>query len=272
MDVRSMRSRLQGTMTFGVTTVLADISDLDLQLSPLDFVLIERFSGEPLPLPWAGTLTGRVRGAGGPLDAFRIDVVHLAFADGNVRGVVNRIRGSGVLDITEPAQTAFQDFRLNLERFDLRTLQAVNPDFPPVRGWLAGTLRLDSAWTDVRFRDLAMRWTDDTLPSSRFTGQGRVTQLDDDLLYDLALSLDSLSLDALTNSYPDLGARGMIAGNFTARGTTSTRTRRSARSGPTPWRCGARSPRRSTTSGRGATTRRTRTRRRSAGASSASCA
>jgi translocation and assembly module TamB len=232
MDVRSMRSRLQGTMTFGVTTVLADISDLDLQLSPLDFVLIERFSGEPLPLPWAGTLTGRVRGAGGPLDAFRIDDVQLAFADGNVRGVVNRFRGSGVLDITEPAQTAFQDFRLNLERFDLRTLQAVNPDFPPVRGWLAGTLRLDSAWTDVRFRDLAMRWTDDTLPSSRFTGQGRVTQLDDDLLYDLALSLDSLSLDALTNSYPDLGARGMIAGNFTARGTTSDLALDGAWSGP----------------------------------------
>ena len=218
IDVRSMRSHLVGAMTFGVADELADITDVDVTLLPLDFVLIERFSGEPLPLPWAGALRGRVRARGGPLARFVVDEAQIDFADANVPGVVNRFQGAGALDITVPALTAFQDFALQVDRLEMRTLQAVNPEFPPLRGWVEGVVRLDSVWTDVRFRDLDMRYADDTLPRSRFLGAGRVTTLVDDLVYDVSLQADSLSLDAVAASYPALPVTGMVAGAFTVRG------------------------------------------------------
>src|SRR5690606_23169676 len=136
MDVRSTRSTLRGAMTFGVSTTLVDITDVDVELAPLDFVLIEQFSGEPLPLPWAGALTGRVRGPGGPLDAFVISEARIAHADANVPGVVNRFTADGALDITNPALTAFRNMRLNIERLELATVRAVNPEFAPLRGWI----------------------------------------------------------------------------------------------------------------------------------------
>jgi translocation and assembly module TamB len=221
MDVRSTHSTLRGTMTFGVAATLVDIKDLDVELAPLDFRLIEQFTGEPLPLPWAGTLTGRVRGPGGPLDAFVLDEARIAFADGNVPGVTNRFVASGGLDITAPALTVFRDFRLDFERFDMATVRAVNPGFAPLGGWIAGSVRLDSVWTDVRFRDADIRYADDTLPVSRFLGAGRMTTTDDDLIYDIAMSADSMSFDAIANSYPDIPLRGMMAGPFTVRGRMS---------------------------------------------------
>jgi translocation and assembly module TamB len=221
IDVRSMGSQLRGTMTFGVSSSLVDITDVDLDLTPLDFVLIERFTGEPLPLPWAGTLRGRVRARGGPLDRFVVDEADIAFADRNVPGVVNRFQGAGAIDITVPALTAFRDFGLRIDRLEMRTLQAVNPEFPPLRGWVAGTVRLDSVWTDVFFRDLDVRYADDTLPVSRMLGTGRVTTLVDDMVYDVTLRADSLSLDAVAASYPALPVRGMVAGAFTVRGRLS---------------------------------------------------
>jgi translocation and assembly module TamB len=232
MDVRSTRSTLRGAMTFGVTNTLADITDLDVELAPLDFVLIEQFSGEPLPLPWAGTLTGRVRGPGGPLNDFKISEARIAHADANVRGVVNRFVAAGALDITEPALTVFRDLRLTIERLDLATVRAVNPEFAALGGSVAGSLRLDSVWTDVRFRELEMRYADDSLPVSRFVGTGRVTTTDTDLIYDVTLTADSLSFDALAASYPDLPLRGTMAGPFIVRGTMSELTVDGTLSGP----------------------------------------
>ena len=59
-----------------------------------------------------------------------------------------RSRGSparGELDILYPAQTAFHRFFVDVASLDLRSLQAINPNFPRVGGTVSGTATLDSS-------------------------------------------------------------------------------------------------------------------------------
>lgn len=218
LDVSTTRSRLRGAMTFGVGERMLRITDVDVQLAPIDFKLFEQFAGAPLAMPWAGQLRGRLIGRGGPLDHFVIDSTAIEFTDGNVPGVVNKFRGAGEVDIVRTIATSFHDFALDIERFDMRTLRAVNPAFPPLEGTIAGTARLDSLWSDVRFRDLNLRYIVDT-NTSRFTGAGRVTLAEDAVIYDVALTGGPLSFDALAKSYPKLTARGPYTGPFSVRGS-----------------------------------------------------
>jgi translocation and assembly module TamB len=217
MDIATTQSRLRGRMTFGVGGPVLAVTDVDLDAAPVDFKLFEVLSGEPFPLPWAGQLRGRVSGPGGPLDHWRVDSADIAFADGNVPGVVNRLRGFGELDMVSPALAAFHNFFVEVQRFDMRTIRALNADFPPLVGWIVGRARLDSVWTDVRFRDADISWFADTNAVSRVTGNGRVT-VADELIYDLALVADPVSLDALRLSYPRLPVRGSYVGPFTVNG------------------------------------------------------
>jgi translocation and assembly module TamB len=218
LDVRTTRSRLRGAMTFGVGDRTLRLTNVDADLAPVDFKLFEQFAGAPLALPWAGQLRGRVRGPGGPLDRFVIDSAAIEFADANVPGVTNRFSGKVEVDIVRTINTAFHDFALDIQHFDLRTLQAVNPDFPPLKGAIAGTARLDSVWTDVRFRDLNLRYVVDTAVS-RFTGIGRMTLGADAVTYDMELAGGPLSLDALAETYPRLPVRGPYTGPFAVRGS-----------------------------------------------------
>jgi translocation and assembly module TamB len=224
MDVQTAKSRLRGAMTFGVGDPVLALTNVDLDLQPVDFKLFEVFAGEPLSQPWAGQLTGRVRGPGGPLDHFIVDEASIAFTDANVPGVVNRFRGAGELDIVNPAFVAFHDFGLDIEHFDLRTVRAVNPKFPPLAGTLTGVARLDSLWTDIRFREADVRYLVASKPESRFTGMGRATLTETDLVYDLALDAAPISLDALAVSYPTLPVRGSFSGPFTVRGVLADLT------------------------------------------------
>ncbi|HKS06411.1 MAG TPA: translocation/assembly module TamB domain-containing protein [Gemmatimonadaceae bacterium] len=218
LDVHTTKSRLRGAMTFGTGERLLRLTNVDVDLAPVDFKLFEQFAGAPLAMPWAGQLRGRVRGPGGPLDHFMIDSTAIDFADANVPGVTNRFSGKGEVDIVRTIETAFHDFAIDIQHFDLRTLQAVNPDFPPLRGAIAGTARLDSIWTDVRFRDLNLRYLVDT-NTSRFTGTGRMTLGETAVIYDMDLAGGPLSLDALAETYPNLPARGSYTGPFSVRGS-----------------------------------------------------
>lgn len=219
IDVRSTASHLLGAMTFGVGDHMLEVKNVDLTLSPVDFKLIEQFSGGPLPLPWAGQLRGRVRGPGGPLDQFVVEQGDIEFTDANVPGVVNVFRGGGTLNIETPAEAVFQDFALDVVHFDLRTARALNAEFPPWAGWVSGSARLDSAWFDVRFRDGDIRYYADSGSVNRFYGGGRVTVEETELRYDLALVADSLDLTSLALSYPEFGLRGKYAGAFSVAGT-----------------------------------------------------
>lgn len=224
MDMRTMNSRLRGRMTFGVGAPVLIVKDVQLETLPIDFRLIEQFSGEPLPLPWRGAITATVRARGGPVNRWRLDEGRFTFADANVPGAVTRGTMRGELDILFPEFTAFRGATLELEQLDLRTLQALDTAFVRLNGIVAGTAVLDSVWLDVRLRDADFTHRDGDSPVSRFKGSGRVTTGDVDMTYDLSLAALPLSLTAIAKSYLGLPLRGEFSGPLRVKGKTDNLT------------------------------------------------
>jgi translocation and assembly module TamB len=212
MNVQSTFSRLRGDMTFGIGGPLVIVKDVDLVADPLDFRLIETLGGQPLPLPWRGTLTGRVRGRGGPLDRFAVDSASIVFRDANVPGAVAAGRVSGGLDIRRPSLAVFHGLRVELDRLDLRTLQFLNPEFPRFDGIVAGRATLDSSWIDVRFRDANITHGLGDTPPTRMLGGGRVTFGEDVTTYDLAVTAQPLAFATVAAAYQ--GGRVPLRGEF----------------------------------------------------------
>lgn len=219
MDVRAHASRVRGKMTWVIGGPVTIMKDVDLDLAPLDFRLIERFNQGPLAYPFAGQLTGRLRGRGGPLNRFLIDDARMLFRDGNVEGAVSALRASGELDILRPAFTAFRAFTIALDSFDLRSIQAVNPDFPLLRGQLAGRATLDSSWLDMRFTNADIVHRDGDLSASRFVGAGRVTSGEVEMAYDVAFVAQPIAMSTLASSFPAIPLRGDLHGPLKVRGT-----------------------------------------------------
>lgn len=220
MDVRTFRSRLLGRLTVVVGGPVLVVRDLDVRGAPIDVALLERVNGGPLPYPFAGTITGRFRAPGGPLNRFQVADASLVFRDANVPGAVTRATGRGGLDLVIPARTAFDGFALRLDSLDLRTLQAANPDFPPLRGVLAGTVRLDGPWDALRFRDLELAHHDSALAPSRFRGSGAVT-LGETMTYDLDLLAMPLAMGTMARSFAAIPLRGDHVGPIRVRGSTA---------------------------------------------------
>jgi hypothetical protein len=218
MDVRSTASHVTGDMTFSVGGRMLVVKDVSLRGAPLDFALIRQFNGKPFPLPWKGQLTGYVKGAGGPLDRFMIDDAKFSFADGNVRGAISRASARGVVNIFQPAFTVFHGLDLNIETLDLRTMQALSPAFLLLKGTVSGTTRLDSLWLDVRFSNADLVHHDGALPTSRITGNGRITTHDTFMSYDMDLQAAPVNMTTLARSYPDIPIRGPFTGPVKIRG------------------------------------------------------
>jgi translocation and assembly module TamB len=224
MDVRSTRSRLRGTMTFGVGRPLLIAKDVRLEAAPVDFDLLRTLAGGPFAYDWQGRITGTVRASGGPLDRFRVERADLAFADAHVPGAISRGAGRGVLDIRLPALAVFRGFDVDVARFDLRTAQHLNREFPRLQGTLAGTARLDSVWTDVRFSNADVLHHDGPGPPSRVTGAGRLTLGDEYVTYDVDLVGAPVSLTTLARSYPAIPLRGELSGPIRVSGTAAGMT------------------------------------------------
>ena len=221
MDVRAHRSRLRGRMTWGVGGPVTRLTEVDLEASPLDFALIERFNQGPFPFPFRGTFTGRVRARGGPLHRFSVDDASVTFADGNVPGVRTQVKASGVLDVLFPALTRFRGLELVLQGLDLRTLQALNPEFPRLNGTLSGTATLDSTWLDVRLREADITHRDGEAPVSRLLGSARIDSRGEELAYELEAATLPLSFTALAQSYPGIPLRGEYSGPLRVNGRLS---------------------------------------------------
>ncbi len=204
MDVVTTKSRLQGSMTFGIGGEIMIVKDVDVRGTPIDWELIERLTGEPLPYPFRGPITMTVRAPGGPVNRFRVAAAQFSFADANVPGARAVGRARGDLDFLEPAFTKFRGFDVEVDRFDLETMQFLNPTFPRLDGWISGRATLDSVWTDIRFRnaDITHRYADAT--PSRFTGAGRVTIGERFLTYDMALDAQPVSLTTVARAWPEL--------------------------------------------------------------------
>ncbi len=219
MDVRTTRSRLRGSMTFGVGAPVLIVKDLALEAAPVNFDLIRALNGKPFPYDWQGDLTGTVRARGGPVNRFHVDDARITFADANVPGAVTRATGKGDLDILFPAFTTFRGLDVDVAQLDLRTLQYLNPNFPRVNGIVSGTATLDSMWLDVRLRNADLTHRDGPGDSTRATGSGRVTIGDKFTSYDLALNAQPLSFTTLARSYPALPLRGSYQGPLRLQGS-----------------------------------------------------
>lgn len=224
MDVRSTKSRLRGTMTFGVGRPLLIAKDVQLEAAPVDFDLLRTLAGGPFSYDWQGRIRGTVAASGGPLDRFRVERADVAFSDAHVPGAISRGTGRGVLDIRLPALAVFRGFDVNVARFDLRTAQYLNPEFPSLRGTIAGTARLDSIWTDVRFSNADLLHRDGPGPLSRVTGAGRMTLGDEYVTYDVDLVGAPVSFTTLARSYPALPLRGEMSGPIRVSGTAAGMT------------------------------------------------
>lgn len=218
MDVSSTRSRLVGSMTYGVGDPVLAVKDVNVEAKPLNFDLIRALNGKPFPYDWQGNITGTVRAKGGPLDHFHVDESHFTFADAHVPGAITRGSARGELDILYPAYTAFHGFDVNIETLDLRTIQYLNPEFLELKGTVSGTARLDSSWLDVRFSNADIVHHDGDLPTSRFTGAGRVTDGKDYMTYDMALQAAPVSMTTIAHSYPSVRLRGNYTGPVSIKG------------------------------------------------------
>jgi hypothetical protein len=219
MDVRSTRSRLRGDMTYAVGGPVLAVKDVSVEAAPLNFDLLRALNGKEFPYDWQGDITGTVRGRGGPLNRFRVDESRFTFADAHVPGAISRGSARGELDILYPAFTTFRGLDVNIETLDLRTLQYLNPNFLEMRGTVSGTTRLDSSWLDVRFSNADIVHHDGDLPTSRFTGAGRVTYGTEFMSYDMALEAAPVSMTTLAKSYPSIKLRGNYSGPITVKGT-----------------------------------------------------
>ncbi len=221
MDVRTMNSRVRGDVTFGSGAPVLIVKDVNARFDPLDFSFLHQINGKPLPYAWAGTLTGKLRAAGGPVNRFRVDTADIVFQDANVPGAWAKMRGRGELDILFPAFTVFRGFDLQLDQFDLRTIQFLNPTFPRFDGLVSGTARLDSSWLDLRFRNADVVHRDGPGAASHFTGNGRVTFGEKFLTYDLAVDAKPISLGTIAHAYHDypLPYRGEFEGPIRMQGT-----------------------------------------------------
>ena len=133
MDVRSARSHLTGAMTFAVGGPLLAVKNVDVVASPIDFLFIRTLNGKAFPVDWAGTISGSLKGVGGPLNRFRVDESSLVFRDAHVPGAETRVRMKGELDIVQPALTIFRGLDVDVASADLRTIQFLYPNFPPER-------------------------------------------------------------------------------------------------------------------------------------------
>jgi len=221
MDVRSMNSRLRGNMTFGVGGPVLILKDVALEAMPLDFRLIERFNGRPLPLPWRGAITGSARARGGPTNRWKLDEAKFTFADANVPGAISKGTLRGELDILFPAFTTFRGTQIELSQLDLRTLRALDTSFVRLNGIIAGRAVLDSSWLDVRFTDGDFTHRDGDGPVSRVKGAGRVTWGEQEMAYDVSLAALPLSLTTIGKSYAGMPARGEFSGPLHVKGTPS---------------------------------------------------
>ncbi|MDB4909770.1 MAG: hypothetical protein JWO39_593 [Gemmatimonadetes bacterium] len=219
MDVRSTKSHLTGAMTFVVGFPVLGVTNVDAQFSPLDFDLLRTLAGGPFPEDWQGTFTGSVRGPGGLLTDWHVDDAEMTFHDAHVRGAVSRASMHGALDILVPSNTKFHELDVDIATLDLRTIQYLFASFPRLKGTISGVATLDSSWLDTRFHDADIVHHDDTLPTSRFTGDGRVTQAPKFTAFDVTLQAQPVSFTTFAHSYPGLAFRGNFSGPMRIRGT-----------------------------------------------------
>ena len=218
MDARALKSRIRGSMTWGVGGVVTRLTDVNLDLEPAHTDLLRWFNGEPFPYDWRGAVRGTLRARGGYVTDWTLDEATVRFADEHVPGAVSKARAAGRLNIFQPAEAILKGVDLRIEQLDFRTPRYVNPLFAELGGFARGTVRLDSLWYDARFSNADLELVDGPGQPSRFTGQGRYTLVTEGVKFNVDLEALPLSYTTLSRSYPNMPLRGSAVGRIQAAG------------------------------------------------------
>jgi translocation and assembly module TamB len=139
-----------------------------------------------------------------------LDVV---FRDSVVDGwPVNRFDGSGSIAVGVPGDIVFRDYVVDVADFDLRTVRRIL-EAVDLKGRIAGSGVLNGPWLEVEYAG-ELRHEDAPLPPTHARGVVRIDALRDTLGVWSDLLFDSLSLDGLHTSYPQLRE---VTGAFSGR-------------------------------------------------------
>ncbi|HVT38434.1 MAG TPA: translocation/assembly module TamB domain-containing protein, partial [Gemmatimonadaceae bacterium] len=214
------KSRLTGGLTAGVGHGVA-ITDIALNLEPLDLDLVRELLGDSIPRKvWQGTLTGSIRGRGGPLDALRVDNAQVTFVDRRANGAISHASFSGQLDLAR--KSVLHGFDVRLQDLDIRTLGAVNRAADSLHGFLTGRVVLEGPTRDLAFHDLDLTHVDGDFPRSHVRGQGRLATDVNTRWLDATLSLDTIALATLARGRTSFPLRGILRGTLELHATRDT--------------------------------------------------
>ncbi|MBY0492048.1 MAG: translocation/assembly module TamB domain-containing protein [Gemmatimonadaceae bacterium] len=224
LDVASGPSRVRGQIA--ITSRPADLllHRVDLTFTPLHSDLLRRLSYGAVPAAVQGTLAGRlVARSGGPLTAFKIDLLDACFVDATVstRGGAEPAISSLTLRgmVAMGARPRAWDLVAQDARLDLRSVRALAPAAPAVDGLLTGGLTVRAA--DLASADLSaigLTWTDAGGNVSTVRGAVRMRYDRTPLALTADLQLDPLSMRALARIDTTLPVRASLAGRVTLDG------------------------------------------------------
>ena len=131
----SGESRVAGSVSAQVYPERFIVDEIDLRLEPMQLALLEPFTGE---LPYAGTLTGTLRGPGSDI---QVDVVASVTADGVPEPFTTRLAGGVALGAEG---LVLRDLRAELRQVPLAALRAYAPGLP-LQGSISGTVVLNGS-------------------------------------------------------------------------------------------------------------------------------
>jgi len=209
LEARARGSRVRGGLTVVVGAGDPVVRDLLLEAAPIDLALVSAIT--KTALPFDGTITGRVRAAGGGLDRFVVDRAAFTFRDRRVDGAVSSAQFRGEFDLTRPETPVFRGVTVRVDSLDLRTVQAIDSTLPRLAGQVVASVRLSAAWPTLQFRDLDLVHRDGEATPSQVVGAGRLS-LGTVPSIDASLLVTPIALGTLARSLPEVTLRDNYSG------------------------------------------------------------
>ena len=228
LDVTSGASRITGGIDIVLEPAQMLLQRVDLAFVPLQSDLLRRISYDALPSEIRGTFTGKlVARDGGPLTAFKMDLLDARFADARVAGgAVSTAKLRGMVEFG--ARPRAWGMTVEDARVDLRSVRALAPalipEMPAIDGILTARGVIRTADLDAAdLTRVALTWTDAVGNISTVRGEIRARYGGATAkapVVNAALQLDPLSMRALARIDTTLPMRGAISGQVTLNGST----------------------------------------------------
>lgn len=218
-DIRDLHLQgLQGQVDGDLVTITdkrrgLGVRDMNLRLVELD---LDAVRGYLDTLPFYGTVTGKLAGSGF-LKALDLSL-EWAFRDASVPGMpLSTISGEGGVGSSRDSGLIFTEFGVRQSDIDLRTVRRIAPAVI-LEGRLTAVGTLNGPLRNVTFNGSAQHQDMDR-PPSQLEGIVHLDTRSPVLGLATNVTLDPLSFEGIRRSFPSLGARGELRGQFQSRGT-----------------------------------------------------